>query len=334
MIDSDSRPHPFGASLVNLLDPRLGAKALAASDEFFAPKERMLAPEPAIFVPGKYDAHGKWMDGWETRRKRGAGHDWCLCRLAHPAQLLGFDIDTRHFTGNFPPAAAIEAIFAEKQPGATAPWKTLIPASDLSGNAQHFFAVTDPGTYTHIRLNIYPDGGIARLRAYGLVAPDRSARDGRRINLAAIGEGARVIACSDAHYGSPMQMLYPKPARHMGEGWETRRRREPGHDWAIVALGRRGEIESVEIDTAHFKGNYPDRCSILAADVTGGSESSLATQSLFWRELLPERKLGPDCKQVFARDLAKLGPVTHLRLNMIPDGGIARLRVWGRGSHS
>jgi len=322
--------HPFGSNLVNLADSRLGAEAIFASDDFFAPKERMLNPEPAVFIPGKYDEHGKWMDGWESRRKRVEGHDHCVVKLGLPGSLAGLDIDTSHFTGNFPPAASVEACSAKDALAAGTQWTEIVPATSLKGNAHHFVAVADTRSWTHLRLNIYPDGGVARLRAYGRVAVDWSQADPRHlVDLAAVTNGGRAVACSDQHYGSPMQVLYPGRGVNMGDGWETRRRREPGNDWAIFALGHRGRIRKIEVDTAHFKGNYPDRCSIQAADVSGGTDQSLVTQSMFWRTLLPEQKLEMDLQHHYQKELADLGPITHVRFNNIPDGGISRLRLWG-----
>jgi allantoicase len=327
--------HPFDSNLVNLADARLGAAAIFVTDDFFAPKERMLNPEPAVFIPGKYDDHGKWMDGWESRRKRTEGHDHCVVKLGLPGSIVGFDIDTSHFTGNFPPAASIEACWAPEhqtggEPGQGTAWSEIVPATSLKGNAHHFVPVSDTRAWTHVRLNIYPDGGVARLRAYGRVAVDWSLFDRKQlVDLAAIENGGRAVACSDQHYGSPMQVLYPGRGVNMGDGWETRRRREPGNDWAIFALGHRGQIRKVEIDTAHFKGNYPDRCSIQAADVSGGTDESLITQSMFWRMLLPEQKLEMDRPHIFQKEAAELGPITHVRLNIIPDGGVSRMRLWG-----
>lgn len=330
MIVAEQPAPPFGANLVNLADARLGAEAIFATDDFFAPKARMLNPEPAVFIPGKYDEHGKWMDGWESRRKRGEGHDYCVVKLGLPGVILGFDIDTSHFTGNFPPAASIEACWLDGEPGHGTEWSEIVPATALTGNKHHFVAVTDGRAWTHLKLNIFPDGGIARLRAYGRVAVDWDRVDRKQlVDLAAIENGGRAIACSDQHYGSPMQVLYPGRGVNMGDGWETRRRREPGNDWAIFALGHRGRIRKIEVDTAHFKGNYPDRCSILAAEVKGGTEDSLVTQSMFWRVLLPEQKLEMDRPHHFQKEVADLGPVTHIRLNIIPDGGVSRLRLHG-----
>ena len=152
----DQPQHPFGSNLVNLADARLGAEAIFATDDFFAPKERMLNPEPAVFIPGKYDEHGKWMDGWESRRKRTEGHDYCVVKLGLPGSIAGFDIDTSHFTGNFPPAASIEACrIPENQtggvPGPSTDWSGIVPATSLKGNAHHFVPVTDERAWTRFR---------------------------------------------------------------------------------------------------------------------------------------------------------------------------------------
>lgn len=329
---SDNAPdqHPFGTAIVNLLDPRLGAEALYASDDFFAPKERMLNPEPAVFIPGKYDDNGKWMDGWESRRKRQEGHDHCICKLAFAARLSGFDIDTSHFTGNFPPAASIDACHALGKPDDKAVWRTIVPATSLKGDSHHFVPTSDDGVFTHVRLNIFPDGGIARLRAYGRPAIDWQRLDPTQpINLAAIELGANAMAWSDQHYGTPMRLLYPGRGVNMGDGWETRRRREPGNDWCIIALGTTGRVSRIEIDTAHFKGNFPDRCSIQGAMVTASTDQSVITQSMFWRHLLPEQKMEMDRQHHFTQEIADLGAISHVRLNVIPDGGVSRLRLWG-----
>ena len=316
---------------VNLASPRLGSEAVFASDEFFAAKERMLAPAPAVFIPDKYDDHGKWMDGWETRRRRGPGHDHCIVRLGVKGRIRGVDIDTSHFTGNYPPAAALEACLSEDLPGDGATWTEIVPSTSLDPNAHHYVAVDDAGTYNHLRLNIYPDGGVARLRVYGEPVCDWQDRDpGAAHELSALVNGGRIVAYSDAHYGDPNAILTAGRGADMGDGWETRRRREPGNDWIIVALGHAGTIEKVEVDTAHFKGNYPDRCSIQAALVEGGTDQSIVTQSMFWPLLLGEQKLEMDRQHFFdGTAVEALGPISHVRLNNIPDGGISRLRLFG-----
>jgi len=330
----DSNPVPsFVTEWVNLADPRLGARAVSASDEFFAPKEGLLGVAPAVFIPDKYGPVGKWMDGWETRRRRDAGHDWCVVRLGLPGVIKGFDIDTSHFTGNYPQAASIECCHsAEDVPGAATEWTTLVPAMALKGNSHHYIPHADFGAgsaWTHLRLNIFPDGGVARLRVYGKVACDWSARSASELyDLAAIQSGARAVACNDAHFGRPSNMLGPGRGVNMGDGWETRRRREPGNDWSIIELGHPGRIAKIVIDTAHFKGNYPDRCSVQAALVAAVPGSAVIAQSMFWPVLLSEQKLSADAIHEFAQ-LNDLGAVSHIRLNIIPDGGVSRIRVWG-----
>ena len=320
----------FARSAVNLADPRLGAKAISATDEFFAAKERMLEPAPAVFIPGKYDENGKWMDGWESRRKRGEGHDHCVVRLGRPGTIVGVDIDTSHFTGNYPPAASLDACRCTGDPTDKAGWTPLVAAQNLGGNAHHFVAVADERIWSHVRLNIYPDGGVARLRVYGRIHRDWSEADrGGLIDLLALENGGRSIACSDQHYGTPWNLLAPGRGVNMGDGWETRRRREPGNDWAIVALAHPGVIRAIEVDTAHFKGNFPDRCSLQAARVAGGTDESLVTQAMFWPVLLPEQKLAMDNVHRFEQEVAALGPVTHVRFNIFPDGGVSRLRIFG-----
>ncbi|HTH75373.1 MAG TPA: allantoicase [Trinickia sp.] len=328
----DPNAPDFTRRYVNLADPRLGAQALEASDEFFAPKARMLNPEPAVFIPGKYDENGKWMDGWETRRKRTTGYDWCVVKLARAGVVKGLDIDTSHFTGNFPPAASVEAVFVAggAQPDGATEWKEIVPSTTLQGNSHHYLEVADGQAYTHIRLNLYPDGGVARLRVYGQPQVDwANASRGEPVDLAAMENGAYIVAANNQHFGAASNLLMPGRGVNMGDGWETRRRREPGNDWAIIALARPGTISKVEVDTAFFKGNYPDRCSIQAAYVKGGTDSSLVTQAMFWPTLLGEQKLQMDKQHYFEAELAPLGPVTHLRLNIVPDGGVSRLRAWG-----
>ncbi|MGN6668130.1 MAG: allantoicase [Trinickia sp.] len=328
----DPNAPDFTRRCLNLADSRLGAKALVASDEFFAPKERMLDPQPAVFIPGKYDDHGKWMDGWETRRKRTTGYDWCVVKLARAGVVKGLDIDTSHFTGNFPPAASVEAarVPAGEQPNEATQWTEIVPSTTLQGNTHHYLDVADGDAYTHIRLNLYPDGGVARLRVYGQPQVDwASASRSAPVDLAAMENGAYIVAANNQHFGAASNLLMPGRGVNMGDGWETRRRREPGNDWAIIALAQPGTIAKIEVDTAFFKGNYPDRCSIQAAYVKGGTDSSLITQAMFWPTLLGEQKLQMDKQHFFEAELAALGPVTHLRLNIIPDGGVSRLRAWG-----
>jgi allantoicase len=323
----------WAARSVDLANPRIGAKALHASDDFFAEVARMLDPAPAQFIPGKYDDNGKWMDGWETRRKRTTGHDWCFVRLGRKGTIRGFDVDTSHFTGNYAPAVSIEATVSDSDDLAAlkdAKWVEILPSTSLSGNSHHLLRVNSEAAWTHLRVNIYPDGGIARLRVYGQPVGVFENVGDQLVDLVALENGGRPVAWNDAHFGTAANLILPGRGINMGDGWETRRRREPGADWCILQLGAAGTIERIEVDTAHFKGNYPDRCSIQAAAVSGGTDQSLITQSMFWPVLLPEQKLSMDTIHSFSEQVAKLGPVTHVRLNIIPDGGVSRLRLWGK----
>jgi allantoicase len=316
---------------VNLADARLGAEALECSDDFFAHRQRMLNPEPAVFVPGKYDSNGKWMDGWESRRKRGPGHDWCVVRLARPGVVHGVDLDTSHFTGNFPPAAALEACdLASGDPDTDTAWQPLLPSVNLKGNSHHYFALDGGRRVSHLRVNLYPDGGLARLRVYGTPLFDPSPDAEGLVDLASALNGATVVAANNQHFGLASALLLPGRGVNMGDGWETRRRREPGHDWCVIALARPGVIEAIEVDTAHFKGNYPDRCALHGASVAGGTPESLVTQAMFWPQLLPEQKLQMDRQHFYAVEIAAHAPITHVRFDIFPDGGVSRLRLRGR----
>lgn len=327
-----SHDNPFAQRWVNLAEPRLGARAVAVSDEFFAPSERLLHSEPALFIPDKYDDHGKWMDGWETRRRRNGGHDWCVVRLGRPGVIRGVDIDTSHFTGNYPPAASLQACRCDGgDPTGDADWIEILPAVSLTGDQHHFHAIDDSRVFSHLKLNIYPDGGIARLRIYGEPQCDwdRIGRD-ELVDLLALEYGGRAIACNDQHFGSMLNLNLPGRGINMGDGWETRRRRDPGNDWVILALGHAGEIRAVAVDTAHFKGNYPDRCSIQGALVEAGTDQSLITQSMFWPELLSPQPLSMDTIHRFEAELQAIGPISHVRVNIFPDGGLSRVRLFGQ----
>lgn len=330
---SESALPDFVRDHVNLADARLGAVALGASDEFFAPRSRLLDAAPPRFHPGRYDEHGKWMDGWETRRRRGPGHDWCIVRLARPGRLVGLELDTSHFTGNFPPAASVDACLLESgEPGPGTAWQPLLQTVELHGDRRHFHRVVADRVVSHLRLNIFPDGGVARLRAYGAPTLTGAVVDAAgRVELSAALNGGRVIAANNEHFGPAGVLLLPGRGSDMGDGWETRRRREPGHDWCLIELARPGVIEHIEVDTAHFRGNYPDRCSLQAARVDKSASAALVAQSMFWPELLPPQALEAHHIHGFADDLIRdLGVVSHVRFNMIPDGGVSRLRLWGR----
>lgn len=315
---------------VNLAQPRLGAEVVYATDDFFADKARLIDPTDPVFIPGKYDDNGKWMDGWESRRKRKPGHDWCVVRLGAQGLVAGFEIDTSHFTGNYPPGAVIEVCRSDADVPEEG-WTKVTDRLALKGDDRIYVPIEHGEPVTHVRLHIFPDGGVARLRVWGLIDKDWSkVGPDERIDLLAMENGGRGIIANDEHYGSVANLTAPGRGINMGDGWETRRRREPGHDWAVLELGTAGIIDEIIVDTAHFKGNYPDRCFIQAAPEASGTPDQIAAAAEHWPVLLPEVKLEADKVHTFREGLTHLGPVRFVRLNIIPDGGVSRLRLIGR----
>ncbi len=349
------------SELTDLAARRLGGMVLAANDEFFAPKERLLEPAAPVFVPGRYTDRGKWMDGWETRRRRGPGHDWCVVRLGVPGVLRGVVVDTTHFRGNQPEAFSLDGLAADAPaaagvagapPGAgmagasghagpasggaglpsglgpDAGWLPLVGRTTLEADAEQRFAVDAPFRVSHVRLSIHPDGGVARLRLHGEPLPDLRTLAGPegRLDLAAATSGGDAVAASEETFSSRHHLIAPGDAVDMGDGWETRRRRGPGHDWAVVRLGAEGVVERVELDTTHYKGNYPDRAGLEGCDAPDAGVTEVPSDG--WWTLVPESRLGPHARHVFA--VAERRPVTHVRLAIHPDGGVSRLRVHGR----
>ncbi|MGA8230160.1 MAG: allantoicase [Candidatus Acidiferrales bacterium] len=322
---------------IDLASQRLGGKVVWVNDEFFAPKENLLKPAPAIFIEGKYTSRGKWMDGWETRRRRTPGFDWCIVRLGLPGIVHAAIVDTSFFKGNFPERCSLEACALAPSLSSAkerrlltddaAEWVELLPPSALQGDSQNRFAIVNPGRFTHVRFKIFPDGGVARLRILGEVVPvpQLLAANGKERNLAAIALGARVIQSSDEFFGAPLNLLMPDRAPNMSDGWETRRRRGPGHDWVILQLGGSGSIERVAIDTAHFKGNFPESCSLDGVRAKAGEIEGAA-----WKEVLPRTKLKANSLHIFEKELQDVGPVSHVRFHIYPDGGVSRLKIFGQ----
>lgn len=332
-----SRPM-FATRFPNLASAGLGAKVLSASDDFFAEANRMLQDGDAIFYPDRYDDNGKWMDGWESRRKRGEGHDHAIVELAAPTRIHGFDVDTSHFTGNYPPACSIDGcrLRPGEKPGSSTEWTAVLPMTPLGPSDHHFVAQDGSAVWTHLRLNIFPDGGVARFRVYGL-AETEGRSGGGEYDLASILNGARIVGFSDAHYGNYHRLLTPTTPANMGDGWETRRRREPGNDWIIIALAEAGIAEKALVDTAFFKGNFPEACSIDAAYLPDAlaagpqADQMLVTASMFWKPLLGRQTLSADNSHEFAEQtMPDFGPITHVRLNIHPDGGVSRFKLFGK----
>jgi allantoicase len=322
--------------LIDLCSERLGGKVLIASDEFFAEKENLLKAAPSVFIPDKYTNRGKWMDGWETRRKRTPGHDWCIIKLGCAGAISGVDIDTSHFLGNNPSFASLEAcaVNGNTSVGALTKkevrWEEILQKSPLKPGSHNLFSTASHERWTHVRFNIYPDGGVARLRLFGIVVPDWSRVKKRSVlDLAAVENGGVAVAASDMFFSPMNNLLMPGRAKNMADGWETRRRRGPGYDWVIIKFGKAGLIKKVEVDTNHFKGNFPDQCSIDICYEPTGRVDALTWPDVSWTEILPRTKLSADTRHFFKRELKNIRPATHVRLNIYPDGGVSRLRAWG-----
>jgi allantoicase len=324
--------------LVDLASEKLGGAVLVANDEFFAAKENLLKPEAPVFIEGKYTDLGKWMDGWETRRRRTPGYDWCIIRLGAPGKIRGVVVDTSFFRGNYPEHCSLEGCTIDGLPtideltSEAVEWTQFLPPLPLAGDSQNPFAVESEQRFTHLRFKIYPDGGVARLRVYGEVVPDWDRLEGLGgdLDLAAVENGGRVLQCSDMFFGHRHNLIMPGRAANMSDGWETKRRRGPGHDWTIIKLGRAGRIRRLEVDTAWFKGNFPESCALEAADAGDLPEEKLTDLSVVWQSVLPRTTLQAHTRHFFENEILDAGIVSHLRFNIFPDGGVSRLRVYGR----
>jgi allantoicase len=321
--------------LIDLASEKVGGMVLVANDDFFAPKENLLRASDPIFIEGKYTDRGKWMDGWESRRRRTPGFDWCIVRLGLPGIVRGVVVDTSFFRGNYPEQCSLEgASFAGLPTEAelldeAVEWTPLLPQVALKGDSRNPFPIAHDGRITHLRFKIFPDGGVARLRMYGEVVPDweRLKLHGA-IDLAAAENGALVLSCSDMFFGHRHNLIMPGRAANMSDGWETKRRRGPGHDWAIIKLARPGRVQSIEVDTSHFKGNFPESCSLEATNVSA-THQELTDPSVTWTTVLTRTKLQAHTRHYFDQELSDAGVVSHLRFNIFPDGGVSRLRVYG-----
>jgi allantoicase len=324
--------------LPDLASETVGGAAILCNDEFFAQKENLLKPHAAEWKEHEYTDRGKWMDGWETRRFRPTDgiapartsdiHDWCIVRLGMPGVIKGVVVDTAWFRGNYPDSCALYGTAIDDpldlRALETAAWTPIIPRSHLEGNQQNVFAVHSLERFTHVKLVIYPDGGVARLRIHGVVTPDWSRMSGP-VDLAALANGAVVETCSDMFFGSRNNLIKPGQSLSMADGWETRRRRGDGHDWAIIRLAAPGTIEQLELDTSHFKGNAP-----ALSQVEGVYSPRTSVDELEgWRVLLPKTPVQAHTRHRFDSQLRRIGAVTHLRLSSYPCGGVARLRAWG-----
>jgi allantoicase len=329
--------------LPDLASRALRGSVIAASDEFFAEKENLINPGAPTFTPHTFGHKGQVYDGWETRRRRGfdpgsgllpdAGAcDWAIVRLGAPGVVHAVVVDTAHFTGNFPAACSVEACWADGYPDLaaleSARWAEIVPRSALTGNAPHPFVVPASARrrYSHVRLRIFPDGGVARLRVHGVVVPDPALLEGLTFDLAALENGGDVVACSDRFYSSPRNAISPGLSRVMGEGWETRRRRVPGNEWLAVRLAGQAVVSLVEVDTSGYVGNAPGQASVRGyAGPTAGEVGW--DDPAAWTPLLPRTPVLPDTPHRFR--VSPSAPCDVVRLDVLPDGGVARLRVHG-----
>lgn len=334
---------PF-AHLTDLADRRLGAGVVAANDEFFAERENLLKPERAEFDPERFGHKGKIMDGWETRRRRGTGaerphpadedHDWALIRLGAPGVIRGIVVDTAHFRGNYPRAVSVEGV---SLPGSPSPgelladgvkWTVLVPRTPIGGHAANGFTVDAERRFTHLRVGQHPDGGIARLRVYGEVAPDPGWLGVLgTFDVLALENGGRVEDASDRFYSPAANTIRPGRSRKMDDGWETRRRRDKGHDWIRYRLAEQAEIRAVEIDTAYLKGNAAGWAALSVRDAGPSDSGAPGDGTGEWTEILPRTRLQPDTNHRFV--LPEPVVATQVRIDIYPDGGISRLRLFG-----
>jgi len=311
--------------LPDLASRRMGASVVHANDELFAERENLIKPEAPVFSPATFGPKGQIYDGWETRRRRQPGNDHAIVRLGVAGVLRGVVVDTAFFTGNYPPEVSVEGAGVEGYPSPeeleAADWAELVPRSPVEGDARNPFPVTAPQRCTHVRLSIYPDGGVARLRVHGEAVPDPRLLATGTVDLAALANGGVVTGCSNMFYSSPANLISPGEARVMGEGWETARRRDDGNDWVELGLAGPGVVRLAELDTSHFVGNAPGWASLRGRDGRGG-----------WAELLPRTRLQPDTRHLFRLDGAP--EVAAVRLDVFPDGGLARVRLHGELSRS
>ena len=318
--------------MINLAQPMLGSKVVFKTDDFFASAHRIINSDPPVFKEGVFDKHGKWMDGWETRRRRKKGFDYLIIKLGKPGRISKVDIDTTHFSGNQPTRASLQACYSKKKlPGKNTKWITILKKKKIKANKNHFFNIKNKFIFSHIRLNIFPDGGVARLRIYGSIATEKIKFGKKIINLTSILNGSSIISCNNEHFGKAENILSPGKGKNMGDGWETRRSRGKNCDWLILKCARAGKINKIEIDTHHFRGNYPDMCSIQGTFLPKKiSNKLIIKKSKKWKLLLNKVKLQANKKHCFKNKLMSKNKLNFIKINIFPDGGISRFRAFGK----
>lgn len=320
----------FTNGLIDLAQPRLGTKVIFKTDDFFASANRIIDPNEPVFKVGVFDKHGKWMDGWESRRKRTAGHDYIILKLGKPGTIKKVNVDTSHFNGNQPAMVSIEGANSNSNNLNQLKWEPLLSKKKTKANSHHYFNFNNKKIFTHIKFNIFPDGGVARLRLYGTIAKSNKLKN-KKINLASLLDGASVIACNNEHFGKAENILAPGKAKNMGDGWETRRRRGKGFDWLILNSLDGKEIDKIEISTHHFKGNFPSHCSLQAAYIPSKQSSlSIVKSSNKWKTLMKKTSLMANKTHVFKNKLMKNDKINFIKINIFPDGGISRFKIFGK----
>ena len=320
----------FINGLIDLAQSRLGSKVIFRTDDFFASANRIIDPAAPVFKEGLFDKNGKWMDGWESRRKRIKGHDYIILKLGKPGFIKKVDVDTSHFNGNQPAMISIEGTNSASNKISQFKWKPLLSRKKTNANSHHFFTTNSKKKFTHIKFNIFPDGGVARLRLFGSIAKSNKLKN-KKTNLASLLDGASVIACNNEHFGKAENILAPGKAKNMGDGWETRRRRGPGFDWLILNSLDGKEINKIEISTHHFKGNYPSYCSLQATYIRKSKNSKeIVNSSVKWKYLLKDAKLSSNKVHIFKNNLMKKDKINFIKINIFPDGGISRFRIYGK----
>ena len=321
----------FTDGLINLAQPRLGSKVIFKTDDFFASANRVIDPLPPVFKEGLFGKNGKWMDGWESKRKRTSGHDYLIIKLGRPGSISKVDVDTSHFNGNQPSMISLEGSNSKSKNIKNLKWTTLISKKKTKANSHHIFNVSSKSIFTHIKLNIFPDGGVARLRLYGNISKKNNNFGNKTVNLASLLNGASVVACNNEHFGKAENILAPGKGKNMGDGWETRRRRDKGFDWLILNSINGQKINRIEISTHHFKGNFPSQCSLQAVFIPGKKpSSSIVKNSNNWKFLLKKVNLTANKTHKFKNKLMKNNKINFIKINIFPDGGISRFKIFGK----
>jgi allantoicase len=326
----------FQFRYINLLAERVGGRAINCSDQWFASCDNLVKPGRGVFKAGEFTATGQWMDGWESRRSFGRqfrmsqlDHDWCVLRLGFAGRIYGVDVDTHHFRGNAPLQVAVDGTHVRLDPEAETQWTEIIPLTDVLPHEQNPIPCDSLERWTHLRLRIYPDGGVARFRAFGEVMPDpQDYLENETVDLAAVGIGGRGVAASDQFFSSTDNLVMPGRGVNMGDGWETRRRRDEFNDWAIIKLGKQGTVRKIILDTAHLRGNFPDRFSLEGCLEP---DSQVPSEGALWTPIINQQSLCPDREHTYTREVQCPADqkFSHVRLNIFPDGGVSRLRVFG-----